>query len=281
MIDVQFPDMWLLTIEELQTYLKRDAEDLETTRPNLVQAIRQASADIITFLRRVPLPHVRAWEYDAPRTRFLSAADLLEVIELLNPKVQALESADYRLRPLNSFPKTLIEMKKNDCDGWQSWCGSQWNTVQLTGRFGYVPHWQYAWERIGTAELAVDALTLDVAAVASFGTGDTLRMGDEYLFVREVTPGDAAPAGTLSLRRGALGTTAAAHESGTAIERFLLLDVIHSNAIEWAAYLEKSRGQVGKRVQVSEQGLLVVNELSPLVKEALLPHQYNPVVQLL
>lgn len=279
---IPYPDVWLLTLEDLQAFLGLSDEEVVEERDSLIRAIVQASADTTAYLRRLPLAHVREMEFEPPRSRFLVIeSDLLEVIELVNPAGSTLTTADYRLKPLNEYPKTRVELLLTNCGSWEGWCGSQFATGELTARFGYVPHWDYAWETIMSATLAADVTTLAVPTVSLFRTGDTLRFENEYLFVRNIVR-DASPAtsGTLTLKRGVLGTTSVAHAISTPVSRFLILDVIRTNAIEWAAYLEKSRERVGDRVQVSEQGLLIVNDLSPLVKEALSRHQYNPTAQI-
>lgn len=284
---MMYPDTWLLTLADLQTHLGLSDDEAAQKRANLFQAIRQASADITTYLNRLPLPHTRVLEYDLTSTRHLGIdADLLSITALSDPDDSVIDSTVYRAVPLNRYPRSLLELRSDRYGSWQAWAAAQGfsalQTVTLTGTFGYAPHWDYAWETVTQAELDASATALAVADAAQFSIGDMLRMESEHLFVRDITA-DSEPAtsGTLTLRRAALGTASAAHAAGTDIERFLMLDVVHANAVEWAAYLEKSRGRVGERVQVSEQGLLVVNDLSPLVKAALLPHRRPAHVKIL
>lgn len=283
----QFPDVWLTTLDDLKLHRginwantpedgKYTPEEMDAL---LKQCILDASASILDELGRLPLPY-RASLTNLPAplgTVLYVGEDVLELNSVtLMPDEEVIAAPDYTGYPVNRYPYYELHLTETcNVPTWRSFvcCGTP--TVSLTGIFGYVPHWQYAWKPSGQVvpveNLTAAATTLTLPSVSAFKIGAYGRIDDEYVQVIGRSVGESN--GTLTLERGVLGTTAVEHSAGAVIDLFRHVTDIQTKATDWAAYLYKSLEQLGEEVKVFEGGVQFVRGLSPLVKKALARHR--------
>lgn len=255
----QFNDIWLCTRADFQqqrygggTVETYDAAD------NAVQDyyIAQASRDIVErVLFQLPLPYRATLRFDAPRyaaftdlyTRhgnsyLLYVGDedgLLEVMTLTNGDGEVLGPSLYVLEPVNSYPKFVIRLK-SDSNTYFTYTDTWEQRISIDGVWGYVPNYANAWTDSGIVIpaggiTAIDgSFTLATPADADvFSAGLYLQVGQETLRVTETN----VTTGVVTVARGELGTTAAAHEAGSTINRFNMLRQIATETARYASML--------------------------------------------
>ncbi|MGQ9887521.1 MAG: hypothetical protein ACUVSX_03430 [Aggregatilineales bacterium] len=118
--------------------------------------------------------------------------------------------------------------------------------LTVEGVWGWHDRWAEAWTASGDAvqnnPLAADAATISVqdadgpaadGASPRFQAGQLLRVGDEYLRLLAVD----AQSNTLTTARGAHGTAAAAHSSGSTIAVYRTAPDVELLCLRWAAWL--------------------------------------------
>lgn len=126
------------------------------------------------------------------------------------------QPADYVLYPLDSEPETAygepyrrVQCAQEDAsDGFAIGSG----TVKVSGQWGFRSHWVPSGAKVrADAPVGVGDQTLFVSDDSSLAAGQTLLLGREQVFVRQVA------ARTLGVARGVNGTTATAHAGGTEV----------------------------------------------------------------
>lgn len=275
-------NVWLTTLEKVQQHqsLASDNPDWDAMQNNLLRAfISRASMQIVSMLNWLPLPHIETRLYDyssvsRDRKSLWVGSGLLSVTAATNGNGSVLNSSSYVLAPANTYPRQTVRIVSN-INFWQPASNGQTEQViSIAGLWGYVPHYGREWQASGatvpaggmTSSGTTIALTAGQGAL--FQTGQYLRIDDEFLLITAIT-GD-----TLTVARGALGSTADAHSVGALIEIYQQLWDIEQAATEWAAYLYKSKDRIGENVQLFDSRVQVVNGLSPLVREAIYAHRY-------
>lgn len=279
-----FPDAWLTTLDALKSHRgigpstvpqdgARTPEEIDAL---LAQCILNASASIIDELGRLPLPHRLAVKVPARRSDTLELdEDLLEASEVLDETAVEVEAEEFELSPLNTHPQCRLVLIGDQRTSWSTASGVRRPVVTVTGIYGYVPHWQYAWKRmfllpIGGLSMGVE--TLSVSDVRLFPIGAYGRIEDEFI---QFTARDAN-AHTVTLARGQLGTDDATHAQNAPVDLFRQHSDIQTKCTDWAAFLYKSLEQLGEEVTVYDGTTRFVRGLSPLIKAALQKHKYEP-----
>jgi hypothetical protein len=179
------------------------------------------------------------------------------------------------LQPNNRYPIKTIRIVSSCGSYFKAKTGGQWEqAISIEGIWGYVPHYEFCWQDTGYTvqnedELSASDTELDPGDGngASFSVGEYLQLEDETVFVT------ATDANSITIRRGQLGTTAAIHAEDTVISRYIHENIIKRACTEWAAYLFKTKDQLGQQVQVYDNGLSVAQGLSPTLYNALMKRQ--------
>lgn len=249
-----------------------------------VSFIQQASQEIIdSVIVRLPLPYLQtltlrrgyltdnnlwpgAYEYR------LRLPDDIVSITSITWVGTALTSTQYRLADENAQPNSEIAVDRDAVSTLLP--GDFDESVTIAGIFGYVPQWANAWVEVSGATVTDDPLsaaakTLNVTTGkgSSFEEYQYIRIESEYLLITAIGT-DA-----LTVERGVLGTTAAAHVQTTQIDKFVQQATIKRAATEYAAYLYKTKGNLGEQVQVFAEGTQVNNGLSARLLHALRSHR--------
>lgn len=113
--------------------------------------------------------------------------------------------------------------------------------VTVTGVFGYHHDYSRAWETVTTMTASINASVTSVAVVdgTTLQPGALIRLGDEYMIVTAISTN------TLTVKRGANGTTAAAHDGTVTpvdVELYHIEDNIQRIVYRQAALLYARRG---------------------------------------
>lgn len=282
-------NIWLCTLQDVQDWQQLDnsSTDWTTIQVRLLKMmIRQASQQAATWLGWIPLPYTATHTFDfAPEHVTPDLRTLILDAPLLNPQTltngdgTTIAGSSYVLKENNQFPKRYVELKQSVNLVFRAPTnGNTSQVISLAGEWGYVPHYGRHWKTSGSVlpmgGLTDSAVSVTLSSAAAFQVGDYLRIDDETLFVENIA------GNILTLERGVLGTTAAAHDAGDTILIFRQLDDIRTAVAEWAAYLYKTRDRLGESVQIFDRHTTVVNQLSPMTQRALAQHRYRKVTAL-
>lgn len=263
---------WLVTLNYVRTH--RGLETSETADDTLLkQFIAEASAEFIEGLQRVPMPYAATQQYGASRVEGLCLKlrdDLLAVTTLTQPDSTAVDAGAYNLRPDNVYPKHTVELKSAGATYWDVRYPE--DRISLNGLWGYVPHYlNGAWKQVTTLGEDLDASEtgIDLTSATGIEVGHYLQVGSETLgYVTAVS------SNTVTVdARGALGTTAASHDTSAAVSVYRQLADIQMAVREMVVYKYLHKDQIGTRVTVIADGVVTVEDLSPSVEATIKRHR--------
>jgi hypothetical protein len=151
--DLQYPNEWLTDLNAVKRHQMnaKDSASWETYEEDLLtDFIEQASVDIRGELGWLTLPYVDTLEFDWS-SEYISrdnsqlwlfrSAPLLEITTLTNGDLTAL--TQYTLKPNNSYPKDIVQLKSSACTSFKPKTGYEWEqSITIAGVWGYVPHHQ-------------------------------------------------------------------------------------------------------------------------------------------
>jgi len=144
----------------------------------------------------------------------------------------------------------FYDLRLSDCGTWYSYCADGAPLfVAVTGTWGLHRDYANAWLKVDdlAADITSSATTLTVADADGeniygytprLSEGHVLRIDSEYLTVSKV---DTAT-NTLTVQRGALGSTAAAHTTGADVEVWQVEDPIRQVVARQAAFVWARQG---------------------------------------
>ncbi len=230
----------IATLEQLRGHLGAPPNATEDAR--LLRALEAASTQIERLTGRRFLPYVAARQYDLPPSdALLLDEDLLAIDALHNGDGSAIDLADVVLMP-SSPPHSVLRLR--DGAYYLAAAGAV-AAITVNGVWGWHERYTRAWVASGeslAAPLDEAATALPVSAISGvaadgqsprFQVGALLRLDDEFL--RVLALDEAAQ--TLTLERGAQGSTAAAHSVGALLEVFRPDAEALSLSLRWAAWL--------------------------------------------
>lgn len=236
----------LATLDHLRRRLGLAADDTAED-DRLLRALQAASAEVERLTGRRYCPRRATIAHDInlfQATELLLTADLLAITALTNGDGSALSAADYVTIPAEGdAPIGVIRLTGGRAFVWDE---TPLQAVEVSGIWGWHDRWSAAWIASadttqddplapGTTSLTVsDADGADSEAESPrFQVGQLLRIEDEYLWVLAV---DSAT-NTLTVQRGAQGTTAAAHDQNTPIAVYRPPREVEMLVLRWAAWL--------------------------------------------
>ena len=238
--------------------------------------IRQASALWQRWTDRtfVPYRFTRALDYSHTRgLELLLDDDLLEALTVTNGDGAVIGSSYYLTQPDNEYPKHTLLLYGAGAYAWSFQYIE--NRITVDGWWGVHTNYPAAWgnslDTVLNNPLTSSATSLTVASVSGlddqgftrFTAGDYLKIETEILYVIAVNPS----ANSLTVRRGAQGTTAAAHVQTTPIYVYRQLADVQFAVNEIVKWLYEHRDATDRGVQLApELGVIVLQEL-PEVRE--------------
>lgn len=280
-----------VSITELKIYKGLDLED-RSDDARIWRAARNASGAFDRWTFRRYSPRVETRLYDHPGGVALppsSVADLLQggarqagVLKLGDDLLEAqkvltrngeveIAADQYLLACGDRYdlqPYDRLVLRAGSGAAFE-YSGTPQASTSVTGVWGYHRDYATAWEQTGDTvqndgglgeagtELVVSgAGELDAwGLMPRFQAGQLLRIDDEFLLLRAID----AEADTLTVERGAAGTTAAAHSQGASIRAWRVWDDVWEAVIELAAYLyDLKDSQVYDVTATPETGMMVI-----------------------
>jgi len=204
------------TLAQLRRYL--GLRDAQTGDDALLGALLDAASRLIerhTGRRFSPRRSVQRYDCRRP-FELLLRDDLLALHALINGDGTLIDLAHVRLEPPDGPVYAGLALDRARAAF--VYDGDPAGALAVDGTWGYHPDWPAAWRDSGAAvaddPLDAEATTIHLSGSgAVFEAGHLLRAGDEYLRVNGSDP----LAGTLTVGRGANGTTPQAHPAGTAL----------------------------------------------------------------
>jgi hypothetical protein len=154
------------------------------------------------------------------------------------------DAADYVAEPRNNAPKTGLRR-----------VSGYWTTgedVVIAGTAGYHPEPSRMWRALSAtlgaalSDTTGTTVTLSISTTAGgIETLDYIRVDDEVMHVTAITLGTDPTKTTLTVERGALLTTAAAHLIAAEIEQFHQYEAVKRAVTLRAAHLYRTRANPG------------------------------------
>ena len=180
----------------------------------------------------------------------------------------SLAPADYILYPLNTYPKTRLEINpQGDYSGFNS--GIQ-KGIQITGVFGYADS-QTPYELRTTLVGALAAAVTTVPSTDSslLETGETIRIGSEQMFIEEIN------ANNLICKREVNGTTAATHTTLDPIYAYTYPgDIVQATLIIAMRAWKRKDSAYQDIVGSPETGQIITSKgIDPDVRELVAPYR--------
>jgi hypothetical protein len=179
-----------------------------------------------------------------------------------------LAATDYFLYPLNAYPKIRLETNTNgDYSGFASGVSKG---IEIIGVFGYADS---ATPYESRTTLNGNVLAVATAIVLADGqlvkTGETLRIGTEQVFVKEIVTN------TVTVTRGVNGTTAAAHTTGATVSAYIYPeDIVQATLIVAMRAYKRKDSAYQDVVGSPETGQIITSKgIDPDVKELLSPYK--------
>jgi len=149
-------------------------------------------------------------------------------------------TTDYLLYPLNTYPKTYIELGIDPDYG--SFGGGAKRSVEIAGTWGYgdgISATPYIADTTISEDLTAGEAAVDVTATTNLSAGQTILIGTEQYFIYSIS------SSTLTTEPGVNGTTEATHTSGTTIYIYQYPYDVWQACIALSVSLYKNRDKHG------------------------------------
>jgi hypothetical protein len=233
-------------------------------KTQLKQLIFDVSAEIETDWHRTFVPFINtytvkarssawrnAWSYCNGNYVFnllrLPYADLLSLTAVeLNDEV--VSSSYYELSPSDTYPAWQVSF---DGDNVSLPSGTAFSTsLELTGVWGYHENPNAMWASNGALLAGInDSVTSFAVTTGTVETYQYLKIDSEYLFVTAVTVGATD---TITVERGARGSTAASHLISAVIYKYVQMPNVIKGVRRRVVNLMQKMPELANLVQIGE-----------------------------
>lgn len=264
-------DPWLVTLAYVRRHRKLGAADPTKDDPLIMDLIQEASAEFQESVGRIFLPWrgVSLCDYHHPyKVDFKD--DVLELVSLTNGDGTALDLTTLMLQPNNSLPAWRAQVKYGS--PFFVYVVEPRQAISLDAWRGCVPHYRTGAFKAsgvivpaGNLLVGVTSLVLTAGQGASFETGQYLACTTSG--VKELMQITAIVTDTLTLSRGELGTTAALHNSGDALQILVPARDVMAAVREIAVYKYLHKDQVGGKIVTVANGVVMVEDLPKSVQD--------------
>lgn len=277
---IPYEDIALTTLDDVKDDFKISSLDADDDA-RIMRLIFAASDIVQQHCQRSFVPYQATVTVDARgehidgRLLFLDN-DLLTLTTLTNGDSTTVTSAQYVLRG-QGYPKWAVELLPSTGLSWTY--STDWqNAISFTGIWGYHESWPNAW--VSTLDTIQDAGGLDNSTLTitvndadgvnaryqtRFEVGMILQIESEYLKVVAV---DTA-ANTVTALRGQLGSTAAAHDNGTAISSYAPMRNIEKATRDLVKWLYRNQKSSGDEIQFMDGTRVVTNKAPSNIMDTL------------
>jgi hypothetical protein len=209
-----------------------------------------------------PIIEARTFDYCDPRMLYFDD-DLLEVISITNGDAVAVTLTDLFYMPRRRTPKYAIGFEIGASDVW-TYSTTPENAISITAAWGYHDDWGNAWinslDEVEDAAGINDSVTtitvtnVDGADINTdsprFSAGMLIKIESEWC---EITAATNAVTDTLTVKRGARGSTAAAHAKDKPIYTFSPARNVVSAIMfyaKWRYDQKNLRGSAGFNIEI-------------------------------
>lgn len=264
-----------VSYEELKSYLGIVNNDDDALLRTFAEDASRAF-DALCHRRFYPRYETRYYDHPANARVLRVDDDLLEVATLTSDNgSDTIASTDYFLlcgASYNTTPYDRIVID-DDSSALFEYSTTAQRATSVAGTWGYHDDWASAWLNSGdtvqdTTQQSAAATTLTVTSTSAadvnnetprFMVGQLLKIGSEYEYVT------AKPtATTMTVRRGANGTTAAAHLTGVAIYVYQPIEAVREAVRRWASYMYRQKDSgIFDTTIVPDMGTIVTPESVP------------------
>jgi hypothetical protein len=268
------------TLADLRRYL--GLTSAQTGDDDLLLTLLGAASRLIEGCARrqfYPARQTRAYTVGDPAMLLLHG-DLLDLHSLINGDGTTIAAAAYHLEPAGEAVKSSILLDRAQAVFTHD--GDPVDAVSVEGTWGYHPGWPDAWMESGDSvqddPLAASATALAVTDAdapgptgygARFAVGQLIRIEDEYLHVLAVN----AVTNTLTVARGANGTTAISHNQDTDIAIYRPPEDVRQACVRVASWLYKQKDAGFVQAAGSLRGQVLVPPALPEdVQQILAPY---------
>lgn len=222
--------MNLVTLAQLKRYLGLDST-FTSDDALLTRLLIEAEAWSERQMQRVLKPVIETRHFDWPgQDTLYFNDDLLELISVTNGDSTSVSLSDLAYIPRRTYPKFGISLNGASSVSW-TYSTKQEDAIALAGVWGYHDNYSAAW--VDSLDKVTDAgginasvTTISVGNVDGaninndtprFSAGMLIKIESEWC---EVTAATNSTTDTLTVKRGALGSTAATHALNTPIYVF-------------------------------------------------------------
>jgi len=268
-----------VTFDELREYLGQDSSHDDAGLVRLFAEVASRQFDRWCLGRRFyPRTETRYYDHPADSSRLKVDDDLLAVATFTTENADTeITSGNYYLMCGGVYgltPYDRIVLKTNSTQSHLSFSGTMQKANAVTGTWGYHEGWDNAWEDSGDEvennplTAAGTSITVNDADGAGlygekprFQECQLLKIGDEYVYVTAVN----ATGNTLTVVRGANGTTAAAHVQDVTIYVYRPMVNVVQATLELAKYLYLNKDSTdGDVTMFPESGAVTVPQGVPV-----------------
>lgn len=236
----------IATLYQLRRLLALDAADTEDD-DHLIAMLEAASTMMERIARRRFLPHIATLKHTLHlhnTSELLLRDDLLELTTLSNGDGSIIDSSDILLLPnIGNEPASIIRLINGQAFSYED---TPHQAIEVTGIWGWHDQWGTAWldsnDTVQDDPLSSSATSITITDADGtdaygesprFQVGQLLRIESEYMWVIAVD----TTANTLTVQRGANGSTAAEHAASSSIEVYQPPFDIEMLCLRWANWL--------------------------------------------
>lgn len=235
--------------------------DLSTDDDLIIDFIRQASADIIASAGRTFVPYYAAeqFNFQSSPLLYLNGRDLLTLVSTTDG-IGTVNPDNLRLIGAGRFPAFALELINNDYWRFASGCDTTYITV--TGWWGYHINPAKMWKLKTALAEAIDeeVEAFDVADSSELKVLDYLKVGDEMMQILAIDDPE------LTVERGMMGTTAAAHDDEADVYQYQQKSDIQLATTMLAQFLYQNRDKPGvETVQTAGGGSNTITLTAPRI----------------
>lgn len=202
---------------------------------SLKRQIARASDFIELFTERNFIPVIAAKTFDVPSedpTTRLYLHDEIVTITSISDDSGTIDTANYKLYPLNKIPKTWVQLTDEDSF---TYAISKYGAISIVGSWGYCGDIVSTGAVLSAAITSTTATTITVTNGTVIKTGYSLLVDSEQMFVSGVS------GTTITVVRGNNGTTATTHPTSTEVLYYVVPSVIELAASNLAGFWHLGR----------------------------------------
>lgn len=222
-----------------------------------LKLIRDVSQQIARYADREFVPRIQTRTYDAiadvADLTLTLDKDLLAATTITNGDATTVSATSYVTEPRNDTPYYALRLKSSAGLSWTYQSDSE-NAISVAGVWGYHTEYADAWIDTGATLAAAISSTSATTFTCTTGlikAGMLLKIDSEYLYASSVS---TSSSDTVTVSRGANGSTAATHLISTAISMWQPMYMVRELAREGVAGLYRLRANPLAEAYVSPDG---------------------------